>query len=217
MKESTQKEKVLKNVRDALVNSMKAPFENVDPGPQVFEQPDPSMLDIVFAEAFSNAGGKFIYCANTNELDQALSSLMKKRGILKLYCSVDIFAGLMEDYGVASFYDSADIDRCDASLTTCEMLISRLGSIVVSSVQGGGRKGFISTPVHIIIASTRQLVPDIKSAFDFLQRKYGPVWPSFITFITGPSRTADIEMSLVYGAHGPRDVYLFLLDADGDQ
>ncbi|HEY2648831.1 MAG TPA: LUD domain-containing protein [Puia sp.] len=37
--------------------------------------------------------------------------------------------------------------------------------------------------------------------------------PSFITLATGPSRTADIEKTLVVGVHGPKDVYVFLVDA----
>lgn len=217
MKESTQKEKVLKNVRDALVTSMKAPFENVDMESSVFAEPPQDALDITFAEAFSKANGKFIYCANTTELSNALFALLKERGIKSLFCGEDFFDGLLEEFGIACFYDTVDIFRCEASLTTCEVLISRTGSIVVSSRQGGGRKGFIIPAVHIVIASSRQLVSDIKGAFQFLYRRYGASWPSMITFVTGPGFTADMEKKIVQGAHGPKDIFLFLLDAEGDE
>jgi L-lactate dehydrogenase complex protein LldG len=53
---------------------------------------------------------------------------------------------------------------------------------------------------------------DVKDAFEFLQQKYGEQLPSQISFATGPSRTADIEKTLVVGVHGPKEVFCFLLD-----
>ena len=217
MKESTQKEKVLKNVRDALVNTMNASFENIDMDTPVFVAPPDEALDIAFAEAFSKANGKFIYCANTTELSNALFALLKERGIRNLYCGEDFFDGLLEEVGISCYYDTIDMPRCEAALTTCEALIGRTGSIVISSRQGGGRKAFISSPIHIVIASSRQLVADVKTAFQFLYRRYGASWPSMITMVTGPSQTNAIEREKLYGAHGPADLFLFLLDADADE
>jgi L-lactate dehydrogenase complex protein LldG len=56
------------------------------------------------------------------------------------------------------------------------------------------------------------LVYDIKDALVFVQSKYQNNIPSLITFATGPSRTADIEKTLVVGVHGPKEVYCFLVD-----
>jgi L-lactate dehydrogenase complex protein LldG len=56
-------------------------------------------------------------------------------------------------------------------------------------------------------------VYDIKDALLALKEKYEGSIPSFITFASGPSRTADIEKTLVTGVHGPKEVYLFLVDA----
>jgi L-lactate dehydrogenase complex protein LldG len=55
-------------------------------------------------------------------------------------------------------------------------------------------------------------VYDVKDAIALLQDKYREQMPSMISFATGPSRTADIEKTLVVGAHGPKEVYCFLLD-----
>jgi len=46
-----------------------------------------------------------------------------------------------------------------------------------------------------------------------MNKKYKDNLPSLITFATGPSRTADIEKTLVVGVHGPKEVYCFLVDA----
>ena len=209
---STQKERVLKNVRDGLVNAMKAPFEHVDMESEVYHVPPADALDIAFAEAFTKLNGKFIYCANTTELSTALLSLLKERGIRSLFCGEDFFEGMLEEYGVSCFYHTDDMQRCDASLTTCEVLVARLGTIVMSSRQGSGRKGFIVPPIHIVIATSRQLTADMADAIQFLRKRYGTSLPSMISFISGPSRTADIEKKLVYGAHGPKELFLFLLD-----
>jgi L-lactate dehydrogenase complex protein LldG len=63
-----------------------------------------------------------------------------------------------------------------------------------------------------VLAYTSQLVPDLKDAFKLIKEKYGQQIPSMISTITGPSRTADIEKTLVLGAHGPKELFVFLLD-----
>ena len=70
-------------------------------------------------------------------------------------------------------------------------------------------------PVHICVAYTHQLVYDLKDALLLLKKKYGNHLPSFITFASGPSRTADIEKTLVTGVHGPKEVYVFLVEGNG--
>jgi L-lactate dehydrogenase complex protein LldG len=66
--------------------------------------------------------------------------------------------------------------------------------------------------VHIVVASVGQLLPDIKDALAYMRKKYGQRLPSMMSLITGPSRTADIEKTLVMGAHGPKELILFLID-----
>jgi len=68
--------------------------------------------------------------------------------------------------------------------------------------------------VHICVAFTNQLYSDVEDGIAFIQNKYKDAMPSFITFATGPSRTADIEKTLILGAHGPKEVYVFLIEAE---
>jgi len=83
---------------------------------------------------------------------------------------------------------------------------------MVSSRQASGRRLNVYPPAHIVLAYVSQLVPDIKHALANIKTKYADKLPSMISLITGPSRTADIEKTLVMGAHGPKDLYLFLVD-----
>ncbi len=105
-----------------------------------------------------------------------------------------------------------ELAACEAAITSCELLIARTGSIVMSSAGESGRTVSVYAPVHICIAYTHQLVYDIKEGLQWLKEKYNQQIPSLITFATGPSRTADIEKTLVVGVHGPKEVYLFLVD-----
>ena len=106
-----------------------------------------------------------------------------------------------------------ELSVCDVSITGCEYLVARTGSIVMSSAQASGRTTSVYAPIHICIAYTNQLVYDIKDALKAAKEKYGAHLPSMLTFATGPSRTADIEKALVVGVHGPKEVYLFLVEA----
>ena len=83
----------------------------------------------------------------------------------------------------------------------------------MSTAQLSGRAASVYAPIHVCIAFTSQLVYDIKDALQLLKEKYNNKLPSLITFATGPSRTADIEKTLVVGVHGPKEVYCFLVDA----
>ena len=83
---------------------------------------------------------------------------------------------------------------------------------VMSSAQQSGRTTSVYAPVHICIAHNSQLLFDVKDALSFLKAKYENNFPSFVTLATGPSRTADIEKTLVTGVHGPKEVYCFLIE-----
>jgi len=98
------------------------------------------------------------------------------------------------------------------SITSCESLVARTGSIVLSAASPSGRTTSVYAPIHICIATTSQLVYDVKDALQLIKDKYSGNLPSLISFATGPSRTADIEKTLVVGVHGPKEAYVFLVD-----
>lgn len=117
---------------------------------------------------------------------------------------------MIKDAG-ASFVDYNDLATCDASITSCEALIARTGSIMMTAASQSGRTASVYAPVHICIARSSQLVYDVRDALQMMKDKYKENLPSLITFATGPSRTADIEKTLVVGVHGPKEVYCLLL------
>jgi len=103
---------------------------------------------------------------------------------------------------------NADSGFFEAGLTGCEALIALTGSVMVSSM-GSGRKMNVFPPVHVVLAHSNQIVESIKDGFTKIGGKYDHL-PSQITLISGPSRTADIEKTLVMGAHGPRELIVLI-------
>ena len=101
-------------------------------------------------------------------------------------------------------YDVRDLEDCSAGLTECDALIAQTGSILLTAGTGGGRGLSVLPPHHVVLARRGQMVADLPAAFELLKAKYGQRYPSFISFISGPSRTGDIERILVLGAHGPK-------------
>jgi L-lactate dehydrogenase complex protein LldG len=104
----------------------------------------------------------------------------------------------------AGGYDVNGLEACDAGITECDALIAQTGSVLVTSRNSGGRALSVLPPHHLVLARREQLVRDLSTGFDCVQRKYTPNYPSMISVVTGPSRTGDIERILVLGAHGPK-------------
>jgi L-lactate dehydrogenase complex protein LldG len=107
-------------------------------------------------------------------------------------------------------YETAALEHCDAGVSGCNCLIAQTGGILVTSASAGGRALSVLPPHHVVIASIDQLVGDLSDAFALLKAADGSV-PAFASFITGPSRTGDIERILVLGAHGPKRLTVLLL------
>ncbi len=195
----------MKKIRMALAHPTPLPFPKSE-GSDVLFQPQAQDLVVEFAEQFTLLQGKFIYCLNEAELKSHFNKLCYQYQWTKIYCSEEKWKNLIEPNQLSS-----DIQTCQMAVTGCEMLIARTGSMVLSS-RAQGRLPSVFAPVHVCVASTTQLVYDLKDGLVGLQQQYRQDWPSLLSFATGPSRTADIEKTLVVGVHGPKEVYCFLID-----
>jgi len=198
------KENILKRIRQALSNPVPLPFPQSEGANSVFH-PATDTLDVVFAQEFINMQGKFALCIDEADMLQQLQQLITKKEWTKIYCNTDKWN--------AAFSNTINLESCDASITGCEFLVARTGTIVMSAAQQSGRTVSVYAPIHVCIAYTNQLVYDVKDALQQIKEKYSGNIPSLITFATGPSRTADIEKTLVTGVHGPKEVYCFLVEA----
>ena len=207
---SPSKENILKKIREALSHSTPLPFPQSEGNQQIYATLSED-LEVEFAEQFTKLQGKFIYCINQQEFAFQLGSLVKKQDWQKVYCVEEELLGPAASQ-ISDRLVRSDLANCDVSITGCECLVARTGTIVMSSAQKSGRTVSVYAPIHICVAYTGQVVPDLKEALQMAKDKYGAAIPSLITFATGPSRTADIEKTLVVGVHGPKEVYVFLIE-----
>ena len=207
---TSSKENILKKIRQALANPVPVPFSQSEGNSSVF-QPSAKELEIEFAENFTGLLGKFSFCINVTELAIQLNQLVKAKKLTAILCVEDELKQKLINAGFGSF-TAADVTSCDACITGCELLVARTGSLLMSSAQASGRTVSVYSPIHICVAYTNQLVYDIREGLLLLKEKYKGKLPSLITLATGPSRTADIEKTLVVGVHGPAEVFVFLVE-----
>ncbi|UPT69155.1 MAG: LUD domain-containing protein [Sphingobacteriales bacterium JAD_PAG50586_3] len=211
MKDSTAKEKMLKRIREALIEPSPYVIPDVDFDSPIYVQSD-EPLEIQFAQEFQKIDGKFVFCENKEELVEAFTALAKQFDWKDIYCYNDDITQWFEGTDVKIKDKIWDVLEAKVAITKCESLVARLGSVLMSSKLSSARKLPAIVDTHVVVAYTSQLVPDIKDAFNAITEKYGERPPSLIYLAAGPSRTADIEKTLVMGAHGPKEIYVFLID-----
>jgi L-lactate dehydrogenase complex protein LldG len=207
---TTPKEKLLKKIRKALLEKRDNPYPNLEDLPHYPETNE--LPEVLFAEEFTAVSGQFVFCESEVQFIENLLELAEERKWRKIYCWEPPLQEILSRFDYPFFETDKDFHAANVGFTLCEALIARNGSILLSNANMAGRRLSIYPPVHIVLAYTSQLVVDLKDAFKLIKEKYGDELPSMISNITGPSRTADIEKTLVLGAHGPKELFVFLLD-----
>ena len=97
----------------------------------------------------------------------------------------------------------ATILSADVGITSVDYAVAETGSLVVCSKPGQERMVSLLPPVHLALIDEAQIVPDLYDLFERLQDNDAQTLPSNLAFITGPSKTGDIELQLTTGVHGP--------------
>ncbi len=204
----------LKRIREALQSS-----EMPELPPVLSLAPDeaPSSQDRVqrFRSEFEALGGRFFWEPGSDTAEDRLSKLLRDGELRRVACfDVPWLTSLVRGAGVEPF--EKDLSVCDVSITTAHMLVAEQGLVVMAASPWGPRAASSLPPVHIVVAQFAQLVWGLGDAL----ARIGEViedgeMPSDIVLIAGPSRTADIEKTLVIPAHGPRELCVVLIGEAG--
>ena len=201
---SEAKENILKKIRSAkdhanLWHHVSEPKTN-----DFFTK---SELDIVntFKQSLEKINGKLLIANDSFELENIINQTFSKQDII---CTDSNLQKMLKQQEI-SFSKSIDTTKNPMGFIACEFLVARLGSVLTSSNLNSGRQLNIFPEHQVVFATKAQLVYDIKEALEGVSKKY-PTLPSMISFATGPSRTADIEKTLILGAHGPKLLTIIL-------
>ncbi len=152
------------------------------------------------------------------EIEVSLKELIAEQNIQKaciwntsLLRSLGI-AEKLELLGVEIISSNADkhaIAQCDLGITEADYLLAETGTLVLSASAEKPRAVSLVPRVHLAIVRPEMLREDMHQVF--AEAKDG----HYLVFITGPSRTADIELTVTLGVHGPKNLYVWMLPASG--
>lgn len=201
----TARQEILNKLKNAVHPEPEMPNFNAP----VYHSIDKT-LELAFKENMETVNGSVYLCESEKDLVKKLKSFLSAFKTDTICCKEKGLQNILSKENI-SFSDSKELPKSiEVGITSCEFLIAHTGSVMVSSAQEGGRQMFVYPPVHLVVAKKTQLVDYLEAAYLSMQEKYDNKLPSQITLITGPSRTADIEKTLVMGAHGPRELHVFI-------
>ena len=110
----------------------------------------------------------------------------------------------------------ASAARAGLGLTGVDLAIAETGTLVLVSGAGRARSTSLLPPCHVAVFDRTALVESLRQVGVFLEAWHGdgvpPARGASINFITGPSRTADIELTLTRGVHGPKEVHAIFVE-----
>ena len=211
MEESTTKEKILKDVRNALIAKRENPFKDVDFKSEIM-QGFADVPEMEFAANLNASGGNFVYCENEMDFVSKMELFLSERQFDEVFSIDEKIVSLLDSAGLKVVSDNEKFNDQQVGVSRCDYLIARFGSVMVSSGLNSGRRIFVYPEIHVVFAYMSQIVNELKDALAGMKKKYVSSLPSQITVISGPSRTADIEKTLVMGAHGPKELIVFVVD-----
>jgi L-lactate dehydrogenase complex protein LldG len=167
-----------------------------------------------FAERLGAVSGHVWRVAGLAGAVEAVREVLGDHSVRRLACSDDplctkIAAALGTGFEPVDPGDRRAMFAADAGLSSAQLAVAETGTLVLRSDAERHRLVSLLPPLHLAVVPTARLVDTMATA---LRRLQAESVPPTLTFVTGPSRTADIELTLVVGVHGPRHLHVVLVD-----
>lgn len=179
------------------------------------------MLKSSFCAALEKVGGIAIDCSTMEQAASYLAATV--RGPLLFPSGQSLrqreLSGWLQAAGVDVV--GADLRRhaplAGAGLTVADFAIAATGTVVLESTDEAIRLASTLPPVHFILLDPRRIVADSQAAVPLLRRFHEQLPQAYLAYITGPSRTADIERVLTIGVHGPKELHVLMCKEVSDE
>ena len=173
-----------------------------------------------FRERLESVGGHCDVVQSEDEAARALSALINdlqgkdaaKRIALSDALAVSNFTRGIAADEISACPAPADLFNFDVGITMAQAAIAETGTLVLDGESEQHRLVSLLPPVHIAVVYARDVVVTIGDALARLHNNEAQQLSRAITFITGPSRTADIELTLTIGVHGPKELYVIVIN-----
>lgn len=172
-----------------------------------------------FCERLEESGGRVRLVGDEGEAAASFAELVRELGVERLAISdaaslaplisaVDELECIVPQPHAVGPEQRAPLLTACAGLTSAQLGIAETGTLVLNSAVELHRLASLVPPIHIALLRSADIVAELG---DGLEHLAGVGLPATLSFITGPSRTADIELELVVGVHGPRELHVILL------
>ena len=231
---SSGRERMLASIRASLGRSgaaLAAEATRAPHAPPPFVHPAQDDLPAQFVAELERLEGRAHRCADDEAALETIWGLIERAGATSAIAWGREQIGLR---GLGAMLDNLGVQLLDGDiraagdrpsqlqtlqpalvcLSGADAAIAESGTLVLRSGPGRGRLASLLAPVHIAVLRADQIARGLGEALALLQQRHGPdifADSSNLTLISGPSRTGDIEQTLVLGAHGPRELHVVLI------
>ena len=204
---------VIENIRKSLGRTAQSPLSL---RPAIYEPRLPESLDseierfLVEIKKLSGVGQKLV----SSDIDSSLKTLFAEQNIHKAtawetpYLRQLGITEILNTLGVDLISPNADkheMAQCDLGITEADFLLPETGTIVLGSSVEKPRAVSLLPRVHLAIVRPEMLRADMHQVFAEAKDR------NYLVFITGASRTADIELTTTLGVHGPKNLYVWVI------
>jgi L-lactate dehydrogenase complex protein LldG len=173
-----------------------------------------------FRERLESVGGHCIVVQGDHDAARALAAIVdelrERNGARRIALSdaadVTRLARNIAAEEIKVCPSTADLFNFDAGITSAQAAIAETGTLVLEAVAERHRLVSLLPPVHIAVVYSRNIVLTVGDALRQLHGDDPKQMSRAITFITGPSRTADIELTLTVGVHGPKELHVIVIE-----
>jgi L-lactate dehydrogenase complex protein LldG len=162
-----------------------------------------------FRENLISIGGHCIAVESEREAARAVAEIIEKSQAKRVAVSDSPLAQKVKSGAeITENASAAELFDCDLGITGAQFGIAETGTLVLESEKEFNRLASLVPPVHVCVLETKYLRQTLGEVLEILEKDLSRT----ITFITGPSRTSDIELTLAIGVHGPAELYVILID-----
>jgi L-lactate dehydrogenase complex protein LldG len=221
---SEAREAIMQSIRAHLAKSENisdhhAPASPVSSAPINEDSTDAALSPVaMFCERLESVGGHCVTARDEYDAVRALTNIVAAlqndgAGQRIALSDAPILTGLTRNIAASEITvgpPAADLFNFDVGITTAQAGIAETGTLVLEAEKERHRLVSLLPPVHIAVLRSRDIYLTIGDALQRLRDEER--MSRAITFITGPSRTADIELTLTVGVHGPKEVYVIVLE-----
>lgn len=174
-----------------------------------------------FKKRATNVSAEVFRVSTFAEANAVINDLIEKtqaRKVIAVNCPIQEAANVhdkLKALGIEFYTEPTDIaahaDTADIGLSGVEFGIAETGSLCQDAYAIESRLVSTLPPIHVAFLHTANILPGVKEAFDVISQTFNQ---GYISFISGPSRTADIERVLTIGVHGPSRLVIIAVDEE---